>query len=101
MMMMFPSPSLVTLCGGSSQGFLIDLLIIMIDKSKKFVPRPAFVEPQGLIVKEGARVMSLQDGSSKMSKSSDNDNSRINLLDPPELIAKKIKRCKTDTFRGK
>ena len=36
-----------------------------------------------------------------MSKSAENDNSRINLLDPPELIMKKIKRCKTDSgFEG-
>jgi tryptophanyl-tRNA synthetase len=60
----------------------------------------AFREPQALIVKEGARVMSLQDGKSKMSKSAENDGSRINLLDPPELVAKKIKRCKTDSFQG-
>jgi tryptophanyl-tRNA synthetase len=59
-----------------------------------------FKEPKALIVKEGARVMSLQDGTSKMSKSADNDNSRINLLDPPATIAKKIKRCKTDLFEG-
>ena len=32
-----------------------------------------------------ARVMSLQDGTSKMSKSAENDNSRINLLDPPDV----------------
>jgi RNA polymerase sigma factor (sigma-70 family) len=53
-----------------------------------------------LIVKEGARVMSLQDGTSKMSKSAENDNSRINLLDPPDVISKKIKKCKTDLFEG-
>lgn len=62
--------------------------------------RPAFIEPQGLIVKEGARVMSLLDGTSKMSKSAENDGSRINLLDSPDTIAKKIKRCKTDATRG-
>jgi tryptophanyl-tRNA synthetase len=62
--------------------------------------RPAFTEPQGLIVKEGARVMSLLDGTSKMSKSAENDGSRINLLDSPDIIAKKIKRCKTDAIRG-
>ncbi len=61
---------------------------------------PAFVEPQGLIVKEGARVMSLQDGTAKMSKSAENDNTRINLLDSPDLIAKKLKRCKSDTIIG-
>ncbi len=59
-----------------------------------------FTEPQALIVKESARVMSLTDGTSKMSKSAESDNSRINLLDTPEEIARKIKRCKTDSFTG-
>lgn len=62
--------------------------------------RKTFKEPIALIVKEGARVMSLQDGTSKMSKSAENDFSRINMLDPPEVIAQKIKRCKTDSFKG-
>jgi len=44
--------------------------------------------------------MSLQDGKSKMSKSADNDASRINLLDTPDVISSKIKRCKTDAFKG-
>jgi tryptophanyl-tRNA synthetase len=35
-----------------------------------------------------------------MSKSAENDGSRINLLDPPDLITRKIKRCKTDAFVG-
>ncbi|MGK7914757.1 MAG: tryptophan--tRNA ligase [Prochloraceae cyanobacterium] len=56
--------------------------------------------PEPLIRKEGARVMSLADGTSKMSKSDPADMSRINLLDPPEVIQKKIKRCKTDPIRG-
>ena len=62
--------------------------------------RPTFREPTALIVKEGARIMSLQDGTSKMSKSAENDNSRINLLDSPDVISKKIKKCKTDTLVG-
>lgn len=62
--------------------------------------RNTFREPEALIVKEGARIMSLQDGTSKMSKSAENDNSRINLLDSADTIAKKIKRCKTDAFTG-
>lgn len=49
-----------------------------------------FREPAALIVKEGARVMSLIDGTSKMSKSAENDNSRINLLDSIDSIAKKV-----------
>jgi tryptophanyl-tRNA synthetase len=56
--------------------------------------------PEPLILKEGARVMSLTDGSSKMSKSDPNEGSRITLLDPPELITKKIKRAKTDPTLG-
>lgn len=62
--------------------------------------RPTFREPTALIVKEGARVMSLQDGASKMSKSAENDNSRINLLDTPDVISRKIKKCKTDLYTG-
>lgn len=56
--------------------------------------------PEPLILREGARVMSLTDGSSKMSKSDPNEGSRISLLDPPELIVKKIKRAKTDPTVG-
>lgn len=56
--------------------------------------------PEPLISKEGARIMSLTDGTRKMSKSDPSELSRINLLDPPDAIAKKIKRCKTDSVRG-
>ncbi|MEC8392653.1 MAG: tryptophan--tRNA ligase, partial [Actinomycetota bacterium] len=62
--------------------------------------RRVFRDPNAMIVKEGARVMSLQDGTNKMSKSAENDNSRINLLDSPDVIARKIKKCKTDQFSG-
>jgi tryptophanyl-tRNA synthetase len=61
---------------------------------------PVLKVPQPLILREGARVMSLTDGRSKMSKSDPNASSRINLLDPPELITKKIKRAKTDPQMG-
>jgi tryptophanyl-tRNA synthetase len=62
--------------------------------------RKTFKEPNALIVREGARVMSLTDGSSKMSKSAELDYSRINMLDSPDLIAKKFKKCKTDLMIG-
>ncbi|MCB4395120.1 tryptophan--tRNA ligase [Synechococcus sp. HB1133] len=62
--------------------------------------KPVLKVPKPLILKEGARVMSLTDGRSKMSKSDPNEGSRITLLDPPELITKKIKRAKTDPLRG-
>ncbi|XVF48590.1 hypothetical protein PTKIN_Ptkin03bG0202500 [Pterospermum kingtungense] len=59
-----------------------------------------FKVPEPLIPPAGARVMSLTDGLSKMSKSAPSDLSRINLLDPKDVIANKIKRCKTDSFPG-
>jgi len=52
------------------------------------------VEP--LILKEGARVMSLRDGTRKMSKSEDSELSRINLTDDADTIAKKIRKARTD-----
>ena len=56
--------------------------------------------PEPLILSQGARVMSLTDGRSKMSKSDPNEASRITLLDSPELITRKIKRAKTDAVMG-
>ena len=44
--------------------------------------------------------MSLTDGTKKMSKSDPSDLSRINLLDSPDVLQNKIKRCKTDPVRG-
>lgn len=61
---------------------------------------PVLKLPEPLIRKEGARLMSLTDGTRKMSKSDPSELSRINLLDSPQEIQKKIKRCKTDPVRG-
>jgi tryptophanyl-tRNA synthetase len=61
---------------------------------------PILKVPKPLIRKEGARVMSLTDGTKKMSKSDPAEGSRINLLDSPDVIQKKIKRCKTDSVIG-
>ena len=52
--------------------------------------------PEPLIQKEFSRIMSLKDGSKKMSKSELSDLSRINLTDNKEDIASKIKKAKTD-----
>ena len=49
-----------------------------------------------LIEGPGARVMSLRDGTAKMSKSDPSDQSRINLLDDADAIAQKIRKAKTD-----
>src|SRR5690242_13717644 len=55
-----------------------------------------FPQPEPLIQGPATRVMSLRDGSKKMSKSEPSDQSRINLTDDPEAIALKIRRAKTD-----
>lgn len=61
------------------------------DYAVDFFPR---IEP--LIMGPAARVMSLRDGTKKMSKSDPSDQSRINLTDDAETIALKIRRAKTD-----
>ena len=57
-----------------------------------------FILPEPLIQKEFSRIMSLKDGSKKMSKSEVSDLSRINLTDDKDLIINKIKKAKTDAF---
>ena len=54
------------------------------------------VPPEPLIQKQFSRIMSLKDGSKKMSKSDDSDLSRINLKDDKDSISNKIKKAKTD-----
>lgn len=56
-----------------------------------------FVLPKAVMPKAGARVMDLQDPTSKMSKSADTDSGLVNLLDDPAVITKKFKRAVTDS----
>ncbi|WP_019223588.1 tryptophan--tRNA ligase [Bartonella rattaustraliani] len=56
-----------------------------------------FPIPEALIGETAMRVMSLRDGTKKMSKSDPSDFSRINLTDDADLIAKKIRKAKTDS----
>ncbi|WP_392564796.1 tryptophan--tRNA ligase [Orbus wheelerorum] len=56
-----------------------------------------FKVPEPFIPKAGARVMSLQDPTKKMSKSDDNRNNVIGLLENPKDVEKKIKRAVTDS----
>ena len=55
--------------------------------------------PEPLIQKNFSRIMSLKDGTKKMSKSDPSDLSRINLTDTKDQIVNKIKKAKTDTAR--
>ncbi len=57
---------------------------------------PVFTLPDPIIPPEAARIMSLRDGSAKMSKSDPSDMSRINLTDDADTIMAKVKKAKTD-----
>ena len=56
-----------------------------------------FTVPEAYIPKAGARVMSLAEPEKKMSKSDSNENAFIALLDPPDVIRRKVKRAVTDS----
>ena len=58
-----------------------------------------FVLPEAWIPAQGARIMSLDDPSQKMSKSAERPNSMILLIDPPEVVRKKVKVAVTDSGR--
>jgi tryptophanyl-tRNA synthetase len=55
-----------------------------------------FTLPEPIVPPEAARIMSLRDGTAKMSKSDPSDMSRINLADDPDEVMKKVKKAKTD-----
>ncbi len=57
---------------------------------------PVFTLPDPIMPPQAARIMSLRDGSAKMSKSDPSDMSRINLTDDADSIMKKVKKAKTD-----
>lgn len=69
------------------------------DVAEKFNSRygDVFTIPEPKISKELGRIMSLQDPMSKMSKSDDNQNGSIFLLDSPDEVREKIKRAVTDS----
>jgi tryptophanyl-tRNA synthetase len=58
---------------------------------------PTFEIPEGYYPKTGARIMSLQEPTSKMSKSDTNENAFISLKDAPDTIVRKLKRAVTDS----
>ncbi len=57
---------------------------------------PVFTLPESITPPQAARIMSLRDGSKKMSKSDPSDMSRIELADDPDTVMKKVKKAKTD-----
>ncbi|MBU5591420.1 tryptophan--tRNA ligase [Clostridium sp. MSJ-4] len=59
---------------------------------------PTFTVPDAYIPTFGAKIMDLQDPSKKMSKSEENPNGYILIMDPPEVIRKKVSRAVTDSI---
>lgn len=57
---------------------------------------PTFKVPEAYIGQSGARIMDLQEPTKKMSKSAENPNGYILIMDPPDVIRKKISRAVTD-----
>ena len=68
-------------------------LAIRVNNTRK----KTFVVPEGRYLKEGARIMALDDPTQKMSKSAENIHSRISLLDDPAKIKKSIMKATTDS----
>ena len=56
-----------------------------------------FTIPEPYLGKAGAKIMSLQDPSKKMSKSDENENASIYLMDEPDVVMRKFKRAVTDS----
>ncbi len=82
---------------GEDQKQHLELSRDIADRFNREYDVPGFFPlPEPLIKGPGARIMSLKDGTKKMSKSDPSDLSRINLVDDADLIAKKIKKAKTD-----
>ncbi|MGG7162672.1 tryptophan--tRNA ligase [Clostridium ihumii] len=59
---------------------------------------PTFTIPEAYLSKTGAKIMDLQNPEKKMSKSEDNPNSYILIMDEPDIIRKKISRAVTDSI---
>jgi tryptophanyl-tRNA synthetase len=59
--------------------------------------KPVFTVPEPMIPQVGARIMGLQDPTAKMSKSDDNENNNVYLLDTPDVLERKFKRAVTDS----
>ena len=64
----------------------------------RFFDTDFFPIPEPVIMGDATRIMSLRDGTKKMSKSDPSDFSRINMTDNADLIRKKIMKARTDSF---
>ncbi len=81
---------------GEDQKQHVELIRDIATKFHNDYAREIFTLPEPLIGETGARIMSLRDGNSKMSKSDPSDMSRVNLTDDADTVAQKIRKAKTD-----
>ncbi len=82
---------------GEDQKQHLELSRDIADRFNREYDAPNFFPlPEPLIKGPGARIMSLKDGTKKMSKSDPSDLSRINLIDDADTITRKIKKARTD-----
>ena len=82
---------------GADQKQHLEVCRDIAERVNKHYQESIFVIPEPVIQKGSARIMSLIDPTSKMSKSDENDSSRINITDSPELMRKKFARAVTDS----
>lgn len=83
---------------GDDQKQHIELTRDFVDRFNARYGESILVKPEGIFPKAGGRVMSLQDPTSKMSKSDANPKAYISMLDDPKVITKKIKGAVTDSL---
>lgn len=83
---------------GDDQKQHIELARDFVDRFNARYGEGILVKPEGIFPKAGGRVMSLQDPTSKMSKSDANPKAYISMLDDPKVITKKIKGAVTDSL---
>lgn len=82
---------------GEDQKQHVELTRDIAQAFNNYVGSSFFPLPEPIIKSEAARIMSLRDGTKKMSKSDPSDYSRIHLLDDNEMIELKIRKAKTDS----
>lgn len=83
---------------GDDQRQHIELTRNFVDRFNNRFGQGLLVKPEAIYPENGARVMSLQDPTSKMSKSDQNPKAYISLLDEPKKIVKKVKGAMTDSI---
>ncbi len=84
---------------GDDQRQHVELTRDLAQRFNSIYAKPIFTIPEAQIREAGARIMSLEDPTKKMSKSDPNPNGYISLLDDPKTIKKKINRATTDSER--